>query len=41
MREREEREEEVVGCGLTVLPLVLNPADQIRTELDRFGLRTF
>lgn len=40
MRELEQNAKKLSAEGLTVLPIVVNPADQVRTELDRFGLRT-
>ena len=40
MRELEENATELSADGLTVLPIVVNPADQVRAELDRFGLTT-
>jgi peroxiredoxin len=40
MRDLEQNAEKLSADGLTVLPIVVNPADQVRTELDRFGLTT-
>jgi peroxiredoxin len=40
MRELEENATKLSADGLTVLPIVVNPADQVRAELSRFGLTT-
>ncbi len=40
MRELEQNATKLASHGLTVLPIVVNPADQVRAELERFGLTT-
>jgi peroxiredoxin len=40
MRELEQNATQLSASGLTVLPIVVNPADQVRAELDRFALTT-
>jgi len=40
MRDLEQNATKLSADGLTVLPIVVNPADQVRSELNRFGLRT-
>lgn len=40
MRDLEKNDSALSAKGLTVLPIVVNPADPVRSELDRFGLTT-
>ena len=40
MQELERNSAELSGAGLTVLPIVVNPMDDVRSELERFGLTT-
>ena len=40
MRDLEQNASKLSADGLTVLPIVVNPADQVRSELNRFGLTT-
>jgi peroxiredoxin len=40
MRDLERNASELSAKGLTVLPIFVNPADQVKAELDRFGLTT-
>ena len=40
MQELERNSAELSGAGLTVLPIVGNPMEQVRSEIDRFGLMT-
>ena len=40
MRDLEKNAAELSAKGMTVLPIVVNPVDQVRNELDRFGLTT-
>lgn len=40
MRDLEQNATKLSADELTVLPIVVNPADQVRSVLDRFGLRT-
>jgi peroxiredoxin len=40
MREFEQHAAELSKAGITILPIVMNPASQIRPELASFGLRT-
>lgn len=35
-----EKAAELKDAGITILPVVMNPTDQVRTELARFGIRT-
>jgi peroxiredoxin len=39
MRELEQHTAELARAGITILPIVMNPASQIRPELASFGLR--
>lgn len=38
--ELERNADQLRAAGLTVLPIVTNPADQVTGELRRFGIRT-
>ncbi len=40
MREFEQHAAELGKAGITILPIVMNPASQIRPELTAFGLHT-
>lgn len=40
MQELEQNARKLSAEGLTVLPIVVNPADPVRAELGRFGLTT-
>lgn len=40
MVELERNADQLQAAGLTVLPIVTNPADQVAGELQRFGIRT-
>jgi len=40
MVELEKNGQQLAAKGLTVLPIVVNPADDVRREIARFGLRT-
>ena len=40
MQDLEQNAEKLSAEGFTVLPIVVNPADQIQAELDRFRLTT-
>lgn len=40
MAELEKNGQQLAANGLTVLPIVVNPADDVRQEIARFGLRT-
>jgi peroxiredoxin len=40
MQNLEQNATKLSAEGITVVPIVVNPADQVRVELDRFGLRT-
>lgn len=40
MRELDQNAAKVSAEGFTILPIVVNPADQVQAELDRFGLTT-
>lgn len=40
MAELERNADKLRAAGLTVLPIVTNPADQVTGELRRFGIRT-
>ncbi len=40
MREFEQHTAELARTGITILPIVMNPASQIRPQLASFGLRT-
>jgi peroxiredoxin len=40
MDELEKNAAELSSEGITVLPIVVNPADQVQTEMNRFGLTT-
>jgi peroxiredoxin len=40
MRDIEQHAADLANAGVTVLPVVMNPADQVRQEMARYGLRT-
>ncbi|MBI3647579.1 MAG: peroxiredoxin family protein [Actinobacteria bacterium] len=40
MVELEKNGGELRDAGITVLPIVMNPADQVRSEMTRFGITT-
>ncbi|MHB1873771.1 MAG: peroxiredoxin family protein [Streptosporangiaceae bacterium] len=40
MREFENQAAELTGAGITVVPVVTNPASQVRAEMAAFGVRT-
>lgn len=40
MAELEKNGQQLAAKGLTVLPIVVNPPDDVRREIARFGLRT-
>lgn len=40
MRDIEQHAADLAKAGVTVLPIVMNPADQVRQEMARYGLRT-
>ena len=40
MRELEQHHAELARAGITILPIVMNPASQVRPELAAFGIRT-
>ncbi len=40
MRDLEQNAAKLSTNGLTVVPIVVNPANQVQAELDRFGLAT-
>lgn len=40
MRDLEQHAADLAGAGVTVLPIVMNPAEQVRREMASYGLRT-